>query len=155
MLYATLLIAGSAIAKTEWEKFFMIWLAEHDQNLVGIGIVGIDFDDIFWSVTEFEAQQKFVVQIAQRAIEERVWTKLDYEPDETILLKILNLWIAVFSNAETKDIAAIDDFVWYAKPDLSTLDEKCAIHHIFLNRLGTDKRSCCYLCNDKPSTTNA
>lgn len=73
VLYSTLLISGSEIAKTEWEKLFMIWLAEHDQGIIGSGMVGIDFDNIFWSGSEFEKQKEFVAGIAQSAINEKSW----------------------------------------------------------------------------------
>ena len=149
VLYSTLLISGSEIAKTEWEKLFMIWLAEHDQGIIGSGMVGIDFDNIFWSGSEFEKQKEFVTGIAQNAINEKSWLKLDYNPDEEILTGILNLWIDVFSNAQTEDIKPIDDFNWYNKPDLSEPDKKCPVHNIFLNRLGETEMDCCYICNDK------
>ena len=38
VLYSTLLISGSGMAKTVWEKQFMIWLAEHDQGIIGYGM---------------------------------------------------------------------------------------------------------------------
>jgi len=38
-------------------------------------MVGIDFDNIFWSVTEVEKQKCFVLSIVQKAIDEKVWKK--------------------------------------------------------------------------------
>ena len=148
VLYSTLLISGSSLAKTNWEILTMIWLAEHDQNHVGGGIVGIDFDNIYWSVSEFEKQKEFVVRIAQNAIDEKSWTKLNYEADGETLTGLLNLWIDVFSNAQITDIVPRDDFNWYNKPKPSEIEMKCHIHNIFLNQLGYTEKECCYLCYD-------
>jgi len=148
VLYSTLLISGSRLAKTNWEKYFMIWLAEHDQNHVGLGMVGVDFDNIFWSTSDFEKQQKFMVEIAQNAIDEKFWTLLDYETDVETLTELLNLWITVFSNAQTEDIKLRDDFNWYNKPKQSEINMKCPIHHVFLNQLGKTEKDCCYLCHN-------
>ncbi len=146
VLYSTLLISGSRMAKTQWEKLFMIWLAEHDQNHVGLGMVGIDFDDIFWIISDFEKQKEFVVGIAQNAIDEKYWNQLDYETDGDTLTQLLNLWINVFSNAQIVDVIPRGDFNWYNKPNLSEIEMKCPIHHIFLNQLGNTEKDCCYLC---------
>jgi len=148
VLYSTLLISGSRLAKTNWEKFTMIWLAEHDQNHVGGGMVGIDFDDIYWSVSEFERQKEFVVAIAQNTIDEKSWTKLNYETNGETLTELLKLWIDVFSNAQIADIVHRDDFNWYNKPNSSEIGMKCPVHHIFLNQLGNAEKECCYLCNE-------
>ena len=149
VLYSTLLISGSQIAKNKWEKHFLIWLAEHDQNHIGLGIVGIDFDHIFWSITEFKNQKQFILSIAQNAIDEKAWTKLDFDTDEEILTELLNKWIDIFFNTQIDDIVRKDDFKWYNKPILSELDMKCPIHHVFLNRLGETEKiwqvSRCYL----------
>jgi hypothetical protein len=148
VLYSTLLISGSHLAKTEWKKYFMIWLAEHDQNHVGLGMVGIDFDNIYWLASDFEKQKEFVIEIAQNAIDEKSWTKLDYETNEETLTGLLNLWIDLFSKAQKKDIKQRDDFDWYNKPKPSETDMKCPVHHIFLNQLGNTEKECCYLCNN-------
>jgi len=148
VLYSTLLISGSHMAKTQWEKLFMIWMAEHDQNHIGGGMVGIDFDNIFWSTLEFEKQKEFVVAIAQNAIDEKSWTKLDYETDGETLTGLLNLWMAVFSNAQIADIVPRNDFNWYNKPNSSEINMKCHIHNIFLNQLGNTEKDCCYLCHN-------
>ena len=148
VLYSTLLISGSRLAKTHWEKLTMIWLAEHDQNHVGGGMVGIDLEDMHWSTSEFESQKEFVVAIAQNAIDEKSWTKLNYDTNEETLTELLKLWIDVFSNAKIDDIVPVDDFNWYNKPKPSEIDIKCPIHHIFLNQLGNTEKDCCYLCNN-------
>ena len=127
VLYSTLLISGSRMAKTQWEKLFMIWLAEHDQNHIGLGMVGIDFDNIFWSTSDFEKQKKFVVGIAKKAIDEKYCEKLGCETNEETLTGLLNLWVDVFSNAQAEDIKPRDDFNLYNKPDSYEINMKCTL----------------------------
>ena len=148
VLYGTLMISGSETAKTEWEKLFMIWLAEHDQNVVGPGIVGIDFDDVCWREDDFKSQQDFVVNLAARAIEENLWYRLDYLTDEKVLIALFNDWIDLFQEAKKEDIKPKKDFRWYSKPQSDDLDKRCSIHGIYLNRLGETEAGCCMLCND-------
>ena len=127
----------------------MIWLAEHDQNYVGGGMVGIDFNNIYWSVSDFEKQKEFVIKIAQNAIDEKSWTKFDYETNEEILTGLLKQWINLFSKAQKMDIKQRDDFNWYNKPKPSETDMKCSTHDVFLNQLGNTEKECCYLCNNE------
>lgn len=147
VLYSTLLLSGSGLARTDWEKLFLIWLAQHDQNHVGLGMVSIDFNNINWIPSEFKEQREFVVAIAQEAINKKSWVKLDYETDEVELTKLLRLWIDIISKATIDDIILSSDFNWYNKPNLSHLNRKCIIHNIYLNQLGLTKSDCCYLCN--------
>ena len=39
----------------------MVWLAEHDQEVFGSGMVGFDLDDIGWEAEQFRVQQGFVL----------------------------------------------------------------------------------------------
>ncbi len=127
----------------------MIWLAEHDQGHVGLGIVGIDVEDIYWTQSEFDTQKSFLVGIAQKALEEQSWQLLPYAPEEDILQRILRQWVDLFQNAQMADISAWkQDFDWYVKPERDSLDKKCPIHHIFLNRLSQDPLEACYICHD-------
>ena len=148
VLYSVLLISGSKLAETSWEELFLIWLAEHDQNHIGQGMVGIDVDRIHWSNSEFEQQREFVVKIAQNAINKSYWNELNYNTDEEVLVELLNLWIDIFSNVQIDDIIAMDDFTWYNKPKPSEIEMKCHIHGIFLNQLGNTNKDCCYLCHN-------
>ena len=148
VLYSVLLISGSKLAETHWEKLFLIWLAEHDQNHLGQGMVGIDVDSIHWSNSEYEQQGEFIVKIAQNAINNSCWNELNYNTDEKVLVELLNLWSDVFSNVRIDNIVVKDDFAWYNKPKPFQVEMKCHIHGIFLNQLGNTKKDCCYLCHN-------
>ncbi|MDE6728657.1 MAG: hypothetical protein K2J80_12080, partial [Oscillospiraceae bacterium] len=42
-------LAGSRIAQTVDEKRLIVWLAEKDQSVVGIGTVGFDIREMPWN----------------------------------------------------------------------------------------------------------
>lgn len=48
-----LAISGSILAKTNREKEMIIWLAQRDQSVVGIGTVGFDIDEMPWTIDSF------------------------------------------------------------------------------------------------------
>ncbi len=148
VLYSILLISGSELAETSWEKYFMVWLAEHDQRILGLGMVGIDFDDIYWSPSEFEQQKKFLISIAQNAIEKKLCLRLDYEIPEKELIPLLDLWIKLFLQGKVEDVKPREDFTWYCKPTMDNLDLKCPIHKVYLHKLGESDEDCCMLCNE-------
>lgn len=148
VLYSVLLLSGSEIAISDWEKEFIIWLSEHDQNTVGLGVVGIDFENIRWNKTEFEDQREFVIKISDNAVENKIWKKLDYKPDEKILIDILNKWKSIFINADKADIKEINDYRWYIKPLKEDFVRKCRIHNVYLNKLHDSEKNCCLICND-------
>ena len=54
-------IANHGLRFNFGELLFLIWLSEHDQNTVGLGVVGIDFEDIRWNKTEFEDHREFIM----------------------------------------------------------------------------------------------
>ncbi|MGG3507727.1 hypothetical protein ABES58_19860 [Paenibacillus lautus] len=45
-----LAISGSQLAKTNRERELIIWLAQRDQAIVGIGTVGFDIDEMPWTM---------------------------------------------------------------------------------------------------------
>src|SRR5262245_51957100 len=54
VLLSILLLAGSDLATSDWEKSLVVWLAEHDQSVVGGGCVDFDLDEIAWTSTDFQ-----------------------------------------------------------------------------------------------------
>src|SRR5690349_18901383 len=90
IVYSTLLLSGSELAKSNWEKELMIWIAEHDQAWVGLGMSGMDINDFGWTVTKFDHQKEFVLKIIDNALNQRTWTRLPYRPIEDVLINLLN-----------------------------------------------------------------
>lgn len=82
VFFEVLVLAGSSIAETDWEKQLVCWLAEHDQNVFGNGMVGFDLDEIAWDREDFIAQKEFLGRVIQLARARRRWELLSYTPRE-------------------------------------------------------------------------
>lgn len=59
MFIEVLVISGSILAGTNREKELIIWLAQRDQSVVGIGTVGFDIDEMPWTVNSFASEKDF------------------------------------------------------------------------------------------------
>lgn len=80
VLMSVLLLSGSDLASTQWELDFVAWLAEHDHNLLGLGMSGFDLNDIAWTHGEFIEQKRFVLKVIHRSMKKHRWEALPYEP---------------------------------------------------------------------------
>ena len=73
----------------------MVWLAEHDQEVFGSGMVGFDLDDIGWEAEQFRVQQGFVLRMIDLALQMHRWDELSYDPPFTAAhLRALRLLVA-------------------------------------------------------------
>jgi hypothetical protein len=77
-----LALAGSALATTDWERSLVVWLAEHDQGVLGIGIVGFDLDAIGWTRTGFDGEHAFLLRVVDAALTGVGWGTLDWVPGD-------------------------------------------------------------------------
>src|SRR5215813_8151203 len=80
VLLSVLLLAGSDLAQTPWEKEFITWLAGHDQGTFGLGMVGFDLDEIAWDPDRFVEQKAFLLRVIDTALQRHRWEILDYDP---------------------------------------------------------------------------
>jgi hypothetical protein len=83
---STLVLSGSALARTDRQRELIVWLAEHDQAVVGIGTVGFSLTDMPWTPTDFEAEKQFLLQVITAAQAKTHWELLGYTPNEALLL---------------------------------------------------------------------
>jgi hypothetical protein len=77
---SVLLLAGSDLAETMWEKGFVTWLAGHDQSIFGLGVVGFDIGEIAWDPDRFAEQKAFVLAVIDTSLRRYRWEILDYDP---------------------------------------------------------------------------
>ncbi|MGG1942855.1 hypothetical protein ABFY57_24575 [Paenibacillus polymyxa] len=68
-----LAISGSVLAKTNREKELIIWLAQRDQSVVGIGTVGFDIDEMPWTIGSFESEKDFILDTISNAADGLGW----------------------------------------------------------------------------------
>jgi hypothetical protein len=128
------------------ERELIVWLAEHDQDVVGIGTVGFSLTEIPWTVTGFAAEKQSLVDVAAAAQAKTRWEVLGYTPHEGILS-----WLAKFAQliqrltADHIDPCPARCRAWRNAPGgrASSAGFPCCVRHqVLLHSRG------CIICND-------
>jgi hypothetical protein len=76
LVMSALLLAGSRLATSRWERELCAWLAGHDQTQVGLGRVGFDLDDLAWDPEGFPLQREFCFRMIALAVGGFRWIDL-------------------------------------------------------------------------------
>jgi hypothetical protein len=142
-----LLLSGSDLARTESEVAAVVSLAERDQSIVGLGIVGFDVSELGWAPDRFAEHKQFLLRMVDGAIAGQRWDVLDCEPSTDRLLPCL----ADFRElVERFPVSACPqepfDSPW-STPGLRSDRAKCSRHAVYLHNLNIDDARCCQLCN--------
>lgn len=139
-----LTLAGSKLAQTVDEKLLIVWLAEKDQNAVGIGTVGFDIREMPWNTEHFEENKRFMLKVIKAAENKTDWDKLDYQPSEELLFPALKKFAEMIGKLSAEDIYpnALTEWVNSAENDDPILNgfPKCPKHGVLKTFLG------CLLC---------
>ncbi len=142
-----LVLSGSRIANTDREKELIIWLAQRDQSVVGIGTVGFSLEEMPWTADNFAHEKAFMTRTIQGAIQETGWEKLGYTPNKEMVvgrLKDFQLMIDVFQ-AEYLDPSHYLEWAEVDEDDESPTIPRgypmCSKHAVYLSCHG------CLLCN--------
>lgn len=134
---ATLVLSGSDLAESLWEKEFVAWIAGHDQSVFGLGMVGFDVDEIAWKQDEFDGQKAFVLRVIDLALEKHNWNLLSYEPP--FARENLRSFRDLIERYRAGFVKENKEWNWLAKPESFV---KCAKHTVYLYAFG------CVVCND-------
>ncbi|HEU4717693.1 MAG TPA: hypothetical protein VFU15_07660 [Bacteroidia bacterium] len=135
-------LAGSGLAETEHEKDLMIWFAQKDQDIFGIGIVGFDVSDMGWKKEIFEAQKSFILEVIDSAAQKTGWEKLNYSPKEDRVLPVLKeLREMIMAFSETHAENAVPLKIYPFEEKIMKYD-RCEKHRVYLHTLG------CIVCNN-------
>jgi len=62
VLISVLCLAGRDMADTNEKRDILIWLAQRDQSIFGLGIVGFDITEVCWSIDYFDEQKAFLIK---------------------------------------------------------------------------------------------
>jgi len=150
-LYSGILIEGSKLATSNWQKRLMIYVADKNQNVVGLGIVGIDLTKLEWNKSEFKEQKDFLLKIVQTSRINKSYNKYVFQLKEEIgnrkLIEIENL----ISDLSVKDIVE-DKFFFYSEPS-EFANEQCEKHKVYMNNLEVDRKYRCLICSNDQSFT--
>lgn len=131
-----LVLAGSSLAQTVREQALTAWIASRDQTVLGIGAAGFDVAEIPWSIADYAADRTFFFRMIKAAKSKTGWEKLDYLPNEQLLMPCLHCFQTLLAAFTPEDIPANETISSF------TVDfERCQKHGIIKHANG------CVLCN--------
>lgn len=139
VLLGVIVIAGSDLAASPWQRRLISWIAGRDQAVFGLGAVGFDLEDLGWTKADFAAQQGFLRQVLATAASGHRWTALGYQPRRVVLVERLARLDALVRELPASAADEPTDRFW--PTDDPT--ERCSSHRILLHSAG------CLLCNDR------
>lgn len=136
----TICLGGSEIAENEFQKELMIWFAQRDWQLMGLGIIGFDVAEIIWDKEIFTEQKSFILKTLERSLNKTNWELLGYNPREEWVLKNLNGFKRMISEFESRHIEKEEEYKIIPFEDKF---KKCNKHKIYLHVKG------CVICNNE------
>ncbi|ANF97271.1 hypothetical protein [Paenibacillus bovis] len=143
----TLVLSGSLLARADREKEFVIWLAQHDQHVIGNGTVSFSLDEMPWEPDHFEENQSFLLRMIELALQRAGWERLSYTPIEKDIRYALTAFRELILLFGQDDIDTSHYEYWRTIEEYDncrTLPEgypKCEKHEVYLSCFG------CVLCN--------
>ena len=151
-----LLISGSQLAKSTSEKRMIVFLAEKQQTIVGMGTVGFDITEMPWETASFEADKSFMLETIDNArlllFQQSVWNKLGYEINQKLIEHALSRFDALIKRMTINDIDENNLKDWYLAADkddpVNCGFPKCSKHGVLLSFCG------CKLCNSNEYTAD-
>lgn len=139
-------LAGSRLAQTVDEKRLIVWLAEKDQSIVGIGTVGFDIREMPWNTDHFEENKRFMLKVIEAAENRTDWAKLDYQPNEEHIFWALKKFAELISQMTGDDVdeKAVKEWIDAAESNDPVICgfPKCPKHETLLTCFG------CHICNN-------
>lgn len=121
-----------------------LWLAESDQTVMGLGMVGFDVSELGWTAEAFDAQKRFLLEVIDAALAREGWERLPFELDAapwvvTLLGKVREMVERL--PRESIPTPNIKPWRWHeGLPEYGL----CELHHVYLHAAG------CILCNEAP-----
>lgn len=146
VLIDVLILSGSRLAKSESERRFIAFLAEKQQNIVGIGTVGFEIARMPWDVPSFLSDKRFLLDTVRAAREKTGWEILQYEPNPENISYALDGFESLVNRMTLGDISDenLEEWLSGRKADDPVLAgcTKCPVHGAVMSFLG------CKFCND-------
>jgi len=165
---ATMGLSGSFLAKSDFEKKFVVWLLEKDQDFIGRGTIAFDLCEMPWSFIGFHEEKSFLLSMANGVKSKNGWDKLSYAPNEEMLFSYIDRFISLLEDFTLGDVNERHRLDWardgnplYRLGRGVWVDEcntyewvrgensreiqgyaKCSTHELYLTYFG------CYLCKN-------
>ena len=104
MFINILCLSGGRLAETESQKRFMVFLAEKNQNVIGLGTVGFDIVDMPWDRDSFDEDKAFMLRVIEGAMQKLGWETLGYKPNEEFVTEYLDTFRKLIERMTADDI---------------------------------------------------
>ncbi|MBJ6762827.1 hypothetical protein JGU66_18845 [Myxococcaceae bacterium JPH2] len=142
--FDVLTLAATARARTKWELQLALWLAESDQTILGLGMVGFDVSALGWTLEAFDAQKRFLLEVIDAAMAREGWERLPFQLDDaTGVLTLLRQVREMVEQFPREAIPTPQVKTWRWHEGLPEYG-RCELHHVYLHAAG------CILCNEAP-----
>ncbi|SEQ62608.1 hypothetical protein SAMN02910369_02150 [Lachnospiraceae bacterium NE2001] len=146
MFVNILCLSGGRLAETESQKRFMVFLAEKNQNVRGLGNVGFYIVDMPWDRNYFDEDKTFMLKVIDGARHKHGWETLGYEPNEEFVAEYLDKFQKLVERMTAEDILEESLTEWLSKADENDPVRcgfpKCKIHDTYISIHG------CQVCMD-------
>ena len=146
VLVNILCLSGGRLAETESQKRMMVYIAEQNQYMYGLGNVDLDIDRLPWDRAHFAEDKAFMLRVIEGARQKLGWETLDYTPNVEFALSYLDeyqILMERMTEADIKDESLTEWLDWH-KPDQPPKCgfPKCSKHDAYIALDG------CQVCTD-------
>ena len=146
MFINILCLSGGRLAETDSQKRFMVFLAEKNQNAIGLGTVGFDIVDMPWDKDSFDEDKAFMHRVIDGAKQKLGWETLGYEPNEEFTFQFLDTFRKLIERMTADEIIDASLTEWLSEADeydpVRCGFPKCKIHDTYISIHG------CQVCTD-------
>lgn len=139
VLIDLLVLSGSSLAQTRWQKELIIFLSLNDQQIKGQGCVGFDISELGWEINHFENQKKFILKVIDNALEKKKWEKLNYKPSKSYISNLRRFREMIINYS--KILVEPRDILKWSKNFNKMEFKKCVKHNIYTHPFG------CKICH--------
>ena len=144
-LYCGILIEGSLLAQSNWEKRLMVYLAEKNQKLVGLGVVGINLTELEWKKSTFTEQKDFLKEIVNSSMKNKSYNKYHFRLDDKLAKQKLSEILNLIEKLKLEDISD-SKFRYFFEPP-NVIDKICSKHKTYLNYFDVPTVDKCLICS--------
>ncbi len=146
MFINILCLSGGRIAAADSQKRIMVFLAEKNQSVCGLGTAGFDIAEIPWDKATFDEDKAFLLNVIRGARLKLGWETLGYQPNEEFAAEYLDKLEKLIETMTTDDIRDDSLSDWLADADdndpINNGFPKCKIHDTYISIHG------CQVCTD-------
>jgi len=138
----TLCISGLYNVNESFKKDILIWFAQRDWIILGIGFEGFDISEIIWDKSIFDMQKEFILETIDAVFKEKNWNLLNYTPNKEWLFIRLELFKQMIYDYKCDNINEGAQFAIFDFDEKVIKYEQCEKHRIYKHYKG------CVVCNN-------